>query len=110
LGVYATLAYAIAQSRREIGIRVALGAHARDLLRLFSARPLRFTALGVALGAAGFYAATPAFRSVLYEVSPSDPITMLSSAAAVLFIALAATLVATRAAIRVDPATVLREE
>lgn len=110
LGVYATLAYAIAQSRREIGIRVALGAHARDLLRLFSARPLRFTALGVALGAAGFYAATPTFRSVLYEVSPGDPVTLLSAAAAVLFIAFAATLVAIRAAVRVAPAAVLREE
>jgi predicted permease len=110
LGVYATLAYAIAQSRREIGIRVALGAHAADLFRLFSARPLRFAALGVALGIPGFFAATPAFRSVLYEVSPADPFAMLSSVATVLCIALAATLVAIRAAIRVDPATILRED
>jgi ABC-type antimicrobial peptide transport system permease subunit len=104
------LAYAIAQSRREIGIRVAIGARAADLFRLFSARPLRFAALGVTLGAIGFYAATPAFRSVLYEVSPGDPITMLTSATGVMFIAIAATLVAIRAALRVDPATVLREE
>src|SRR5262249_16405707 len=59
LGVYATLAYAIARSRREIGIRMALGARAADLLRLFSARPMRFAAIGALLGIAGFYAATP---------------------------------------------------
>ncbi|HYL78993.1 MAG TPA: ABC transporter permease [Bryobacteraceae bacterium] len=110
LGVYATLAYAIAQTRREIGIRVAIGARPADLLRLLSARPLRFAALGVALGIAGFYAATPAFRSVLYEVSPADSAAMFSSAATVMCIAVAATLAAIRAAIRVDPATVLREE
>ncbi|HEV2689612.1 MAG TPA: ABC transporter permease [Bryobacteraceae bacterium] len=110
LGVYATLAYAITQSRREIGIRVALGAGASDVLRLFSARPVRFAALGVLLGLAGFYAARPAFRTVLYEVSPADPLTIAASAGAVLFIAMAATLVAIRSALRVDPATVLREE
>jgi predicted permease len=110
LGVYATLAYAIAQSRKEIGIRVVLGARAADVLRLFSARPMRFAGLGVLLGVTGFYAATPAFRSVLYEVSSTDPITVVSAVAAVLLIALAATLVAVSGALRVDPAIVLRDE
>jgi predicted permease len=110
LGVYATLAYAIAQSRKEIGIRVALGARAADVLRLFSARPLRFAGLGVLLGVTGSYAATPAFRSVLYEVSSTDPITVVSAVAAVLAIALAATMVAVSGALRVDPAIVLRDE
>jgi predicted permease len=110
LGVYATLAYAIAQSRKEIGIRVALGARAADVLRLFSARPMSFAGLGALLGVAGFYAATPAFRSVLYEVSSTDPSTVISAAAAVLFIALAATIVAVSGALRVDPAIVLRDE
>jgi predicted permease len=110
LGVYATLAYAITQSRREIGIRVALGAGATDVLRRFSIRPVIFAAIGVLLGIAGFYAATPAFRSVLYEVSPSDPLTLAAAAGSVLLIALAATLVAIRGALRVDPAIVLRQE
>jgi predicted permease len=110
LGVYATLAYAIAQSRREIGIRVALGARAADVLRLFSARPMRVAGIGVLLGVAGFYAATPAFRSVLYEVSSTDPATVVSAVAAVLAIALAATVVAVSGALRVDPAIVLRDE
>jgi hypothetical protein len=110
LSVYATLAYAIAQSRREIGIRVALGARAADVLRLFSARPLRIAGIGILLGLAGFYAATPAFSSVLYEVSSTDPITVVSAVAAVLVIALAATVVAVSGALRVDPAIVLRDE
>lgn len=110
LGVYATLAYAIAQSRREIGIRVALGARAVHVLRLFSARPMWFALLGVALGLAGFYAARPAFQSVLYDVSPGDPATLLSAVAGVLLIALAATLVAVSGALGVDPGVVLRDE
>jgi predicted permease len=110
MGVYATLAYAVAQSRREIGIRVALGAQTRDVLRLLSSRPLRFAGLGAALGLAGFYAATPAFRSVLYEVPSADPFTMGESAIAVLAITVAATLIGVWGALRVDPAVVLRDE
>jgi predicted permease len=110
MGVYATLAYAIAQSRREIGIRVALGAQTGDVLRMLSSRPLRFASFGVLLGAAGFYAAAPAFRSVLYEVPAADPITMGGAAVVVLAIAMTATLVAVWGALRVDPAAVLRDE
>src|SRR5216684_951963 len=100
MGVYATLAYAIAQSRREIGIRVALGAQTGDVLRMLSSRPLRFASLGVILGAAGFYAAGPAFRSVLYEVPAADPITTGGAAVVVLAIAMTATLVSIWGALR----------
>jgi len=110
MGVYATLAYAIAQSRREIGVRVALGAQAGDVFRLLSSRPLRFSGLGVLLGVAAFYAVAPEFRSVLYEVPPADPITLGAAAASVLAIAMAATLVASWGALHVDPAVVLRDE
>jgi putative ABC transport system permease protein len=110
MGVYATLAYAIAQGKREIGIRVALGAQAGDVFQLLSSRPLRFAALGVICGLAGFYAAAPAFRSVLYDTAPADPVTMGAAAIGVLAIAIAATLVAVWGALRVDPAIVLRDE
>src|SRR6266852_8738243 len=73
---------------------LALGAQNGDVLRLLSSRPLRFASLGVILGATGFYAAAPAFRSVLYEVPPADPITMGGAAVVVLAITMAATLVA----------------
>jgi predicted permease len=110
MGVYATLAYAIAQSRREIGIRVALGAQTGDVLRLLSSRPLRVAGLGVILGVAAFYAVTPAFKSVLYEVQPADPMTLGGTALLVLAIATAATLVAVWEALSVDPSVVLRDE
>lgn len=110
MGVYATLAYAIAQSRREIGIGVALGAQPGDVLRLLSSRPLRFAGFGVILGVAGFCAVAPAFRNVLYDVTPADPIVIGAAAAGVLAIASVATLVAVWGALRVDPAVVLRGE
>ena len=110
LGIYATLAYAITRSRREIGIRVALGATPGDVLRLFSMRPVSSAAIGAVLGIGGFYIATPAFRSVLYDISPNDPAAIARAVGAVLFIAAAATLVAIRAAIKVEPAAILRDE
>ena len=110
LGIYATSAYAIAQSRRDIGIRITLGARPTDVLRLFGARPIGFAGLGIAAGLAAFYAVTPAFRSVLYEVSPADPASMMTAAGLMLAVALAATLVAVNGALRVDPGAVLRQE
>src|SRR4029077_12496050 len=98
LGIYGTLAYAIAQRKREVGIRVALGAGAADVARLLSAQPLLFTGVGIAAGAAAFYAATPLFTGFLYGVSPGDPLAVASTAAVVLLVALAATLIAIGAA------------
>jgi ABC-type antimicrobial peptide transport system permease subunit len=110
LGLYATLAYAIAQSRREVGIRKALGACAWDILRFFSARPLQFAALGVAAGLAVFCAAGPVFASALYGVSPADPVRLLATTGGVMLVAVAAIIVAVRGAWRLDPVTLLREE
>jgi predicted permease len=110
LGVYATLAYAITQSRGEIGIRVALGARAGHVVRLFSVRPVGVAGIGVTAGIGALYAAVPAFRSVLYDVSASDPAMLAAAAAGVLLIALVATVVAVSQALRVDPAVVLREQ
>jgi ABC-type antimicrobial peptide transport system permease subunit len=110
MGVYATLAYAIAQSKREIGIRMALGAAPLEVARLLSARPMMVAGLGVAAGAAAFYAASPLFRNVLFGVSATDPLAVIGGAALVLFIALLTTMVAVSGAMRVSPASVLREE
>ena len=110
MGVYATLAYAIAQSKREIGIRMALGAAPLEVARLLSARPMMVASLGVAAGAAAFYAASPLFRNVLFGVSATDPLAVIGGAALVLLIALLTTMVAVSGAMRVSPALVLREE
>jgi hypothetical protein len=72
-GVYATLANAIAQSKREIGIRMALGASPVGVAHLLSARPMLVTTLGVAAGAAAFYAVSPLFRNLLFGVSATNP-------------------------------------
>jgi predicted permease len=110
MGVYATLAYAIAQNRREIGIRVALGAPPVAVARLLSARPMMVAAVGVAAGAAAFYAVSPLFRNVLFGISATDPLAVIGGAALVLLIALVTTLIAVSGAMRVSPASILREE
>jgi predicted permease len=110
MGVYATLAYAIAQGKREIGIRTALGASPVDVARLLSARPMLVATIGVAAGAAAFYAVSPLFRNVLFGVSATNPVVVISGAALVLLIALVTTLVAVGGALRVSPASVIRAE
>jgi predicted permease len=110
IGVDATLTYAIAQGKREIGIRMALGALPADVARLLSMRPMMVATLGVAAGTAGFYAVSPLFRNVLFGVSPTNPFAPILGVALVLLIALVTTLVAVSSAIRVSPPSVLREE
>ncbi len=109
-GVYGTLAYAITQGRREIGIRMALGARTADVLLMNSARPMGVIAAGIAAGSAVFYAAIPHFGNVLYGISPTDPRSVVLTSVTVLLVGLAATFSATRRALRVDPAEVLRGE
>jgi putative ABC transport system permease protein len=78
--------------------------------RLLSAQPMMVASLGVAAGAAAFYAASPLFRNVLFGVSATDPLAVIGGAALVLLIALLTTMVAVSGAMRVSPALVLREE
>ncbi len=110
MAVYGTLAFVINQGRREIGIRIALGARTVDILAMSSAMPLGIVALGIAAGMVVFYAVIPRFGGVLYGVSPADPLRAALAAAAVLSMGLAATLSASGKALDVDPAEVLRQE
>jgi len=110
LGVFGALAYAIAQMKREIGIRVALGASPAVVIRLLSAKPVIFAGAGVAAGVTAFLFLAPAFGGLLYGVSANDPLAPIGAAAAVLAIVLSATLAAARAALRLNPASVLRED
>jgi predicted permease len=110
LGVFGALAYAIAQSKREIGIRIALGASSAEVVRMLSAKPLKFAGLGVFAGILAYVAVAPAFAGVLYGVSATNPLPAACAAAAVLLTALAASLGAALKALRVNPAAVLREE
>ncbi|HXI43729.1 MAG TPA: FtsX-like permease family protein, partial [Bryobacteraceae bacterium] len=110
LGVFGALSYAIAQMKREIGIRVALGAPPTDVLRMLSAKPMMFAGLGVAAGVVAFIFSAPAFGGVVYGVSVNDPFAVTCAATAVLLLVLCATLSAAREALRVNPASLLREE
>jgi ABC-type antimicrobial peptide transport system permease subunit len=81
LGLYGLLAYAVAQRSREIGLRIALGATAREVVTMVAAARLALAAIGVAVGIAGGWAATRAMTSVLYGVRPTDPSTFAIVAA-----------------------------
>src|SRR6185295_16122539 len=73
LGVYGTLAYAVAQRKREIGIRMALGAGRRDILWTCGARSVAFVGLGTVIGLTVFYVTAPVLQGLLYGISPRDP-------------------------------------
>jgi putative ABC transport system permease protein len=110
VGVHGVLAYTVAQRRREMGIRMALGAARGDLLRLVLGDGLRYAAAGLGLGLAAALAATRGLEGLLFEVSPGDPATLAGVAAAVLATALLASLVPALSATRTDPVRTLQEE
>jgi putative ABC transport system permease protein len=89
---------------------MALGARPVDVARLLAARPMLVASVGVAAGTVAFHAVSPLFRNVLFGVSATDPLAVIGGAATVLAIALVTTLIAVNGAIRVSPASVLREE
>ena len=110
IGVYGVVAYAVAQRTREIGVRVALGAEQRDVLRLVVGRGLGLTAAGLALGVLGAAGFTRVLRSQLYGVGPFDPLSFALTALLLVAVALLASYLPARRATRVDPMVALRHE
>ena len=110
VGVAGVMAFAVAQRTQEMGIRMALGAQRRDVFGLVLGQGMRLAALGLAIGLAGAFGATRLLSSMLYGVTPGDPLTY----ALVSFLLLGATLLAcyipARSATRVDPTAALRHE
>ena len=109
IGLYGVMSYAVSRSRRELGLRMALGASASNLLRLVLSRGLALTAGGVLLGAAAALGLTRLLGNLLYNVSPRDPLAFGLALVVMTVAALAACFVPAWRATRTDPARVLRD-
>ena len=110
LGIFGVMSYAVTRKTKEIGIRVALGATPRDVLRWVGGRALGLTGLGLLLGAAGAAALTRVLGRALFEVSPLDPLTYIWVMVVLGGAAVLAAWLPARRATRVDPVAVLNEE
>jgi predicted permease len=110
VGLYGVLAYAVSQRTREIGLRMALGADARTILRSVAASGMASVGAGIALGLAAAYPTTRLLSSLLFEVSATDLTTYLSAPLVLAAVALVAAFAPARRATRVDPMTALRYE
>jgi len=109
VGLYGVIALSVGQRRREIGVRMALGARPSDVLRLVLGEGLRITVAGTLLGLIGAFALSRLVASLLYGISATDGATYAASATAVVAVTLLATLLPARRATRVDPTSALRE-
>jgi putative ABC transport system permease protein len=110
VGLYGVVSYGVNRRMREMGVRVALGAHGNDISRLVVGRSLALTAGGVALGLLGAVGVTRLMSGLLFGVSPTDPVTFLGMALVLAAVAAAASAVPAWRAARVDPVRVLRAE
>jgi predicted permease len=110
VGIYSILSYLVAQRRTEIGVRMALGAREGEVRRLVVMQSLRLAAAGVALGLVGAFLITRYLSSLLYEISPTDPLTLGVVSVALILLASVASWVPAQRATRMDPNTALRLE
>jgi putative ABC transport system permease protein len=110
MGIYSVMTYTVGQRTREIGIRMALGGQAGDVLKLVVGQGLALITVGVVAGTFAAWLVARSLGSLLHGVSTSDPLTYLAAVALLVAVALAATLVPARRATRVDPMIALRAE
>ena len=110
VGIYSVMSYAVSRRTNEIGIRVALGASRRDVLLLIVRQALLLALLGSIIGIVGALSLSRLMASQLYGVRPTDPLTFITVAALLMIVALAASYIPARRAMRVEPMAALRYE
>jgi putative ABC transport system permease protein len=109
IGIFGVLSYMVVQRTRELGIRVALGAQRRDLLRLVARETGPMLGAGIVIGLIIALALARFIRSLLYDIQPTDPVTLIAVALVLGAVGFIAALVPSRRAAKVDPVIVLRE-
>jgi ABC-type antimicrobial peptide transport system permease subunit len=110
VGLYGVIAYVVGQREQEIGVRVALGAGGREVARLVVGQSLKLALAGVGAGLVAALAVTRVMQALLFEVSPTDPVTLGAVALLLVSIALLASWLPARRAAKVDPMVALRAE
>lgn len=110
VGIYGVISYSVTQRTQEIGIRMALGAQRRDLLRMVVGNALLLASFGIALGAAGAFVLTRLMTKLLFSVEPQDPTTFTAVVVLLVLVAAFASYIPGRRATRVDPVVALRAE
>ncbi len=110
VGLYGVIAYSVSQRRREIGIRMALGAEKNEILKLVISQGIKLALLGVAIGIAGALGLTRFLSGLLYGVKPGDPLTLIAVTALLIAVALLASYIPARQAAKVDPMLALRHD
>jgi macrolide transport system ATP-binding/permease protein len=110
IGLYAVMSYFVSQRTRELGLRMALGANAKDLLRLVVSRGLQLTAAGIVFGGIAALVLTRLIGNLLYKVSPHDPVAFGTAFALITIASLAACFLPAWRATRIDPVQALREQ
>jgi ABC-type antimicrobial peptide transport system permease subunit len=110
IGLYGVISFVVAQRTREMGVRIALGARRADVLALVLGQGGRLIAVGIVVGAAVAAASTRLFASMMYGVSPVDPVVYIGTAALLGTVGVIAMIVPARRATRVDPLVALRAD
>jgi predicted permease len=110
VGLYGVIAYSVSQRRREIGIRMALGAGRSEILKMVISQGIKLALLGVAIGLAGALGLTRFLSGLLYGVEPGDPLTLVAVSALLMAVAFVASYLPARQAARVDPMMALRHD